>query len=415
MASINRLSDRAIKAARPRDKLYRLADGQGLHLEVSATGVKSWRMRYRRPGTRTENMLTLGQYPAVTLAMARQRRDEARQQVAAGIDPAAARDAERTARADRAANTFERVALEWYARMRDSWEARHAERQLSRLQRLVLPSLGARPIAEITAPEILEALRPIEERGTIETAHRVRGIIGQVMRYAIATGRAERDPAADLRGALKPAPVRHHPAPVNDYRRIGELLRMMDGYRASLPVCCALRMGPHVFVRPGELRHARWADIDMAGAEWRFTASKTHQPHMVPLSRQVVAILGELQPLTGHGEFVFPSARGGGRPMSENAVLAAVRTLGIGKDEMTPHAWRAVARTVLAETLGYRPDIIDHQLAHAVRDPLGQAYNRTQYLAERKAMMQAWSDWLDRQRDGAEVVAFPGRQAGAHD
>lgn len=267
----------------------------------------------------------------------------------------------------------------------------------------VFPWLGGRPIAEISAPELLAMARRIEGKGALETAHRALQNCGQVFRYAVATGRAERDPTGDLRGALQPVQPTHMAA-ITEPREVAELLRTLDGYQGTLIVRCALQLAPLVFVRPGELRAAEWADIDLDAAEWRFTASKTRTAHIVPLSHQSVAILREVQALTGTGRYVFPSARTGERPMSDNAILAAMRRLGIGKDEMSGHGFRAMARTILDEVLGFRPDLIEHQLAHAVRDPNGRAYNRTAHLPERRKMMQAWADYLDKLKAGAEVI-----------
>ncbi len=266
--------------------------------------------------------------------------------------------------------------------------------------------MGGRPVAAITAPQLLAVVRRIEQRGALEIAHRVLRNCGQVFRYAVATGRAERDPTGDLRGAL-PRMKGKHFAALTDPKQVGPLLRVLDGYEGTLIVRCALRFAPLVFVRPGELRHAQWSDIDMATAEWRYTVSKTDIPHIVPLSRQAVEILSELHPVSGHGRYVFPSARTprGDRPMSDNAILAALRRMGIGKEEMTGHGFRAMARTVLDEVLGFRPDFIEHQLAHAVRDPNGRAYNRTAFLPERRRMMQEWADYLDRLKAGEEIDA----------
>ncbi len=286
------------------------------------------------------------------------------------------------------------VALEWHSKKSPTWSEIHAGNVLGRLKRDVFPWLGKRPIAEINAPELLQAIRRIEERGAIETAHRVLGNCGEVFRYAIATGRAERDVAADLRGALQPAQKKHLAA-VTEPKRVGELLRMLDGYEGTLTVRCALKLAPLVFVRPGELRTAKWEDIDLDNAEWRFTVSKTNTQHIVPLSDQAVAILQELQPLTGQREFVFPGARSPRRPMSNNAILSAMRRMEIDKEEMSGHGFRAMARTILDEVLGIRPDYIEHQLAHSVKDPLGRAYNRTAHLPERRKMMQEWADYLD--------------------
>ncbi|MGH8474391.1 MAG: tyrosine-type recombinase/integrase [Methylococcales bacterium] len=279
----------------------------------------------------------------------------------------------------------------------------HAARVLRRLELDVFPWLGDRPIGGLNAPELLTVLRRAEARGAVDTAHRVSGYCGQVFRYGLATGRCDRDISADLKGALPPEKGGHCTALTNP-AKVGELLRAIHGYQGTLPVQCSLKLAPLVFVRPGELRQARWSDIDFDAAEWRFSVMKTDINHIVPMSKQAVEILKELHPLTGHGVFVFPSARYpcGDRPMSENAVLYAMRGLGIGRDEMTGHGFRAMARTILDEVLGVRVDLIEHQLAHAVRDPLGRAYNRTAHLPERREMMQKWADYLDRLRNRAD-------------
>jgi integrase len=304
----------------------------------------------------------------------------------------------------RAANSFEVVAREWYAKHSPNWSANHGDRIIRRLERDIFPWIGGKPIADITAPQLLEAIHRIEQRGALETAHRALGNCGQVFRYAVATGRAERDPSGDLRGALPPVKGKKHFAAVTEPKKVAEVLRALDGYEGTLTVRCALRLAPLVFVRPGELRHAEWTDIDLDAAEWRYTVTKTDTQHIVPLSRQAVEILRELQPLTGRGHFVFPGARSAARPMSDNAILAAMRRMGIGKDEMSGHGFRAMARTILDEVLGFRPDYIEHQLAHAVRDPNGRAYNRTAHLPERRKMMQEWADYLDKLKAGAEII-----------
>jgi integrase len=300
------------------------------------------------------------------------------------------------------------VAREWLAKHSNGWVENHANRTIRRFERDIFPWIGVRPISGLTAPELLEVVRRIEKRGALETAHRALGNCGQVFRYAVATGRADRDPSGDLRGALPPANGKHFAA-VTEPKQVAEVLRAMDGYEGTLTVSCALRLAPLVFVRPGELRNAEWADIDLDSAEWRYTVTKTNTPHIVPLSRQAVEILRELQPLTGRGRFVFPGARTNGRPMSENAILAAMRRLGIGKDEMSGHGFRAMARTILDEVLGFRPDFIEHQLAHAVRDPNGRAYNRTAHLPERRKMMQEWADYLDKLKVSVEITELPKR------
>ncbi len=297
-------------------------------------------------------------------------------------------------RAENDANTFEVIAREWWTQRAPGWSEVHSGNVTARLEKNVFPYLGRKPISEISAPELLAVVRRVEERGAVETAHRTLGICGQIFRYAIATGRADRDISADLRGALKPVKPQHLAAVV-DPGRVGALLRAIYGYEGTLPVQSALKLAALTFVRPGELRTARWDDIDLDAAEWRYIVTKTKSPHIVPLATQAVQILDDLRPLTGSREYVFPSARSPRRPMSNNAVLAALRRMGIPKDEMSGHGFRAMARTILDEVLRYRLDIIEHQLAHQVRDPLGRAYNRTAHLAERKEMMQAWADYLD--------------------
>jgi integrase len=345
----------------------------------------------------------MGVYPDVGLAQARGRRDEARKLLAGGIDPSEHRKATKAMRAERAANSFEAVAREWYAKMARRWAPSHAEKVIRRLERDVFPWVGGRPVAEVTAPELLAVLRRIEKRGTVETAHRALQNCGQVFRYAVATGRAERDPSGDLRGALAPM-KREHFAAVTDPKDIGPLLRRLDGHSGTLVVQSALRLAPLVFVRPGELRIAKWSEFDLDAAEWRYHVTKTRTDHVVPLATQAVEILRELHPLTGHGRYVFPGARDHEKPMSDAAIRAAMRRLEVPKESMSVHGWRATARTVLDEILGFRVDWIEHQLAHAVRDPNGRAYNRTAHLPERRRMMQQWADWLDKQKSGADVI-----------
>ncbi|MCH9026684.1 MAG: integrase arm-type DNA-binding domain-containing protein [Proteobacteria bacterium] len=392
------LTDTAIRNAKPGTKIKRMYDSGGLYLEVSPSGGKWWRLKYRFGGK--EKRLSLGVYPEVSLKDARGRRDEARKLLANDVDPSEHRKAQKAAKGQRAANSFEVVAREWFAKHSPNWSASHADRIIRRLERDIFPWIGGKPIADITAPQLLEVIQRIEQRGALETAHRGLGNCGQVFRYAIATGRAERDPSGDLRGALPPTKGKHF-ASVTEPKQVAEVLRALDGYEGTLTVRCALRLAPLVFVRPGELRHAEWADIDLDEAEWRFTVTKTDTQHIVPLSRQAVSILCELHPLTGLGRYVFPGARSTARPMSENAILAAMRRMGISKQEMSGHGFRAMARTILDEVLGFRPDYIEHQLAHAVRDPNGRAYNRTIHLPQRREMMQDWADHLDKLKAGA--------------
>lgn len=401
------LSDVQIRNARPKKTMYRMTDGNGLYLLVQPHGAKLWRMDYSFNSIR--RTLAFGAYPSVSLEQARKHREEARKLIVNGVDPSEAKKAQKTARVESAANTFEAVAREWHSK-KTNFTSNTAKNVMARLERLVFPFIGTRPIDAITAPDFLSVLRRVEEQGKLETAHRLRGICSQIMRYAVVTGRAQHDPAGALQGALKPRNVKHMAA-LTEPKQVAELLRMMDSYTGTLPVACALKIAPYVFVRPGELRQAQWADINFDNAEWRYTVTKTDTQHIVPLSRQVVAILKELHPLTGHGRYVFPSARTGERPMSDNAILAALRRLGISKDEMTGHGFRAMARTILDEVLGVRPDLIEHQLAHAVRDPNGRAYNRTAHLPERKKMMQDWADYLDKLKAGAEIIQLRGSAA----
>lgn len=399
------LSDAKIRNAKPQVKEVKYFDGGGLFLLVTPTGGKLWRLKYRHAGK--EKQLALGSYPEVTLSDARDRRDAARKQIAAGIDPGEVRKAEKMTGSERAANTFESVAREWHARQEAVWTEGHAERTMQRLERDVFRCIGARPISEITAPELLAVFRRIESRGAHETAHRARFVCGQIFRYAVATGRAERDPAADLKGALTPLKVRHHAA-ITDPKEIAPLLRAIDGYQGSFVVKSALQLAPLVFVRPGELRQAEWAEIDFDAAEWNIPAErmKMKVAHLVPLSSQALLIFRELHALTGNSRYVFPSGRSFARPMSNNAVNAALRRMGYGTDEMTGHGFRAMARTILDEVLQVRVDFIEHQLAHAVKDPNGRAYNRTAHLEERRKMMQLWSDYLDGLKSGARVLPF---------
>ncbi len=390
-----------ISNAKPKEKEYKLSDGGGLYLLVTPSGGKLWRLKYRFEGR--ERKLALGAFPEISLAEARQRRDEARELVAKGIDPSAARKEEEAARA-KEQETFEVVAREWHATFLPQWAPTTAKAILAMLARDVFEEIGDKPFGEIDAPVLLAMLRRIEARGAAYTAHRVRGLCGQVFRYGLATGRCDRDPSADLRGAITPIKTKHRAA-TTDPKELAPLLRILDDYRGSLVVQCALRLMPLVFVRPGELRTMQWADVDLDKAEWSYLVSKTETQHIVPLSRQALAILHEIRPVTGTSPYVFPSGRTNARPMSDMALNAAMRRMGIDtKTEITGHGFRAVARTILDEVLGFRPDFIEHQLAHAVRDPLGRAYNRTAHLKERRKMMQAWADYLDELKSGGKVI-----------
>lgn len=401
---IKPLSEVSARTVKSQEKDFKLFDGGGLFLLVTRSGGKLWHLKYRFDGK--EKKLSFGAYPEISLLDARQKRDEARRQLANGIDPGAVRKAQKQTKIE-STETFEVISREWYARFISSWTTGHAETIKNRLERDVFPWIGKRPIAEIKAPEVLKVLQRVESRGTLETAHRIRTICGQVFRYAVATGRADRDPATDLRGAL-PQPQEKHRAAITEPKKAGELLRAIDGYQGSSVVKCALRFLPLVFTRPGELRHAEWSEIDFENAEWNIPAGKMkmREPHLVPLSKQAIEILMELKELTGASRYCFPSGRSFDRPMSDNALVAALRRMGFEKSEMTAHGFRAMARTILDEVLQVRPDFIEHQLAHAVRDPNGRAYNRTSHLAERKKMMQTWADYLDGLKVGAKVLPF---------
>ena len=396
------LTNTTIRNAKPSNKAVRLADGGGLYLEVAPAGGKWWRLKYRFNGK--EKRISLGVYPDVGLKEARERRDAARKQLAAGIDPGEARKAQKATRAALDTDSFEAVAREWFAKFSPNWVASHSDRILRRLERDIFPWIGATSIANVAAPELLQVLRRIENRGAVETAHRALQNCGQVFRYAVATGRAARDPSADLRGALPPVREKHYPS-ITDPKEIGNLLRAMDGYEGSFITKCALRLAPLVFVRPGELRRAEWLEIDLDGAEWRIPAEKMklRQIHVVPLSNQAVAVLRELHPLTGTGRYVFPGVRTNSRPMSENTVNAALRRLGYAKNEMTGHGFRSMASTLLNEQ-GWNRDAIERQLAHSERDSVRAAYNYAEHLDVRRQMMQAWADFLDGLETGADVI-----------
>jgi integrase len=401
---LDTLTVTAIRNAKPADKVQRLFDGRGLYLEITPSGARYWRLKYRHAGK--EKRLALGVYPVVSLADARKLRDAARKGLSEGRDPSAERKAGKARAVLSAATTFEGVARDWLASQQRKLTAATYAKAERTLEANVFPWIGARPMTEIDAPELLAVLKRIEARGANETAHRVKARVGQVFRYAIAHGTATRDPSADLRGALAPVVSRSHAA-ITDPAMVGELLRALDSYAGQLATRCALRVAPLLFVRPGELRHAEWAEFDLDAAEWRIPAHKMkmREAHVVPLPTQAMAILRELQPLTGRGRYLFPGLRTIGEPMSENTVNAALRRLGYDKDTMTGHGFRAMASTRLNE-FGWAPDVIERQLAHAERNKVRAAYNRAQYMGERRKMMQAWADYLDGLRTGAKVIAF---------
>ena len=398
------LVDAKVKNAKPGAKDYKLTDGGGMYLLVEPGGGKYWRLKYRFGGK--EKLLSIDISPEITLAGARDRRDAARKLLAQDVDPGEAKKAQKTARIAETGKGFGGpIAREWYAAHSPTWASSRADTTRRRLEGDVFPVLGARPIGDIKAPEVLAMLRRIESRGALEVTHRIRAICGQVFRYAVATGRAERDPTADLKGAMKPYKEKHLTS-ITDPKEVAPLLMAIDGHSGSFVVKCALQLAPLLFVRPGELRQAEWSEVDFESAEWTIPAEKMkmRQAHLVPLSAQVVAILKELHALTGRGKFLSPSHRSSARPMSNNAVNAALRRMGFEKETMTGHGFRAMARTILDEVLVQRPNIVEHQLAHAVKDPLGRTYNRTSHLQERRRMMQLWADYLDGLKQGANVI-----------
>ncbi|MEA3197646.1 MAG: hypothetical protein QOF32_1698 [Gammaproteobacteria bacterium] len=402
------LSNLLIEKTKPQAKIQRLSDGRGMYLEISPTGGKWWRFKYRLAGK--EKRISLGVYPDVPLAAAREKREEARRQVAAGIDPGEQRKAAKVALVEGTENTFEAIAREWFEMFSKPWALSHANKIIRRLELNVFPWIGARPIKAITAPELLAVLRKIESRGANETAHRALQVCGRVFRFAVATGRADRDPSRDLSGALPPTQEKHL-ASITDPQEVGALLRAIDGYHGAWITRCALRLAPLVFVRPGELRQAQWAEFDFENSEWRIPAArmKMREQHIVPLSTQAIAVLRDLQPLTGRFPFAFPSVRSRFRPMSENTVNAALRRMGYTSEDMTGHGFRSMASTLLNEQ-GWNRDAIERQLAHGERNAVRAAYNYAEHLPERRRMMQAWSDYLNQLRENLPEMK-PNRRA----
>ncbi|MDC1101384.1 integrase arm-type DNA-binding domain-containing protein [Pseudomonadales bacterium] len=386
-----------VKNAEIREKPYKLSDEKGMYLLVTPSGSKLWRLKYRYVGK--EKTLAFGAYPDITLAEARERRDGARKLLANDVDPGEAKKVRKRLKTQQADDSFQAIATEWFhTKMGDRSES-HQKRTWAALKKDLFLHLGVQPIAQITAPDLLMALRKIESRGAIETAHRAKQTAGQIFRYAVATGRAERDPSGDLKGALQ-NPKKKHLAAITDPKQVGMLLLAMDDFQGTTTVKAALLLSPLLFCRPGELRHMEWEEINWDEERWEIPAAKMKikQPHIVPLATQSLVILREARRLTGNGRYVFPSARGRSRPLSENGVRTALRTMGYDNDTMTPHGFRAMARTILDEILDYRIDYIEHQLAHSVKDANGRAYNRTAHLPGRRKMMQDWADYLDQLR-----------------
>jgi integrase len=386
------------------------SDGGGLYLHVTSAG-KYWRMAYRFAGK--QKKLSLGVYPAVSLAKARKARDAARELKAEGVDPSTAKRAEKAALVAAAANTVEAVARDWLNKTATNRKPATQERAQRWIERAIVPYIGKLPIATVKPRDLLTlVLDKVQRRGTVETAHRINQLCGQIWRFAVQSGLAERDITADLRGALT-AKTETHYAAITDPVQAGALLRSIHAYRGHYTTEAALKLAPLVFVRPGELRAAEWAEINLDAAEWRIpgTKMKMGADHIVPLSRQAVEVLRALHPFTGHGRYVFPSIRTGEQTMSENTLNAALRGMGYAKEVHSAHGFRAMARTIMDEVLGERVDFIEHQLAHAVKDANGRAYNRTAHLPARRDMMQRWADYLDKQRQGADVIPIGAKKA----
>lgn len=387
------LTDSKVRAAKAADKAFKLTHERGLYLVVQPQGSKLWRFDFRFEGKR--KTLALGRYPDVSLSKAKDDLDTARKLLASGTDPSAARREKKAADRARAQYTFEAIAREWFANFSPGWAKTHAEKIIRRFERDVFPWIGFRPIAEIQPMELLTALRRVEARGKLETAHRAHQNCGQVFRYAVSIGRAPRDPSRDLRGALARWKPKHY-ASITEPKAVAELLRAIDEFRGTFPTACALKLAPLFFVRPGELRAAEWIELNFEAAEWRIPAQKmkARVMHIVPLCTQAAEILKELHPLTGTGRYLFPSTRTPKKPMSENTINAALRRLGYAKDQMTAHGFRSMASTLLNEQ-GWNRDAIERQLAHGERDPVRAAYNYAELLPERRKMMQRWADYLD--------------------
>lgn len=402
------LTDTAIRKAKAKAKPARFFDGSGLYLRVSPAGAKLWRFKYRCHGK--EKLLAFGSYPETSLASARQKREHARKLLAEGIDPSEQRKAAKAARAGLAANTFEVIGREWYAQTAPMLAENTKTKLLRFLEADVFPWIGARPIASLAAVDLIKIIERIEQRGALDIARRVHNYMGRIFRYAVGRGLASRDPSRDieLRDILPPEDVQHH-ASVTEPKAVGGLLRAIEGFTGAFTTRCAMRFAALVFVRPGELRHAEWTEFDFKKAEWRIPAGKMKmkEQHIVPLSTQAIAILREIQALTGTGRYVFPSERGDGRPMSENTINAALRRMGYAKDEMTGHGFRSTASTLLHE-LGLPHVVIERQLAHGERNKVSAACNFAEHLPERRKMMQTWADHLDTLKNGADVIPLRG-------
>lgn len=398
------LSDTKIKTIKPIEKPFKLADERGLFLLVQPSGGKLWRLKYRIDGK--EKLLSFGTYPDVSLADAREKRDQARKLIAVGTDPSELRKANKAGKNERAANSFEVIARLWLSSYSANLSPATAEKNLRLFERDIFPWIGSRPVADLKPKEILDTARRIESRGAVDTAKRAIQLCGQVFQQAVIDEKVMSDPTRDIRRAIKPLKDKHF-ASLTEPKEVAELLRAIDAFNGSFVVMSAIRLAPLVFVRPVELRKAKWCDIDLHAKEWRYLVTKTNTAHLVPLSKQAISILKELHPLTGKGEYVFQVGNDPKKPMSDGTINAALKRMGYDtKTQITGHGFRAMARTILHERLSIDPHIIEHQLAHAVPDNLGGAYNRTKFIAQRKVMMQTWADYLDRLKAGGELVSL---------
>ncbi len=403
---MSKLADVAIRKAKPETKSYKMADGGGMFLFVHTNGGKYWRMDYSFEAKR--KTLALGVYPDVSLADARNRRDDARKLLANGVDPSEVKKAQATSIVANTENSFEVIAREWFNRHAPNWKENHSSKIIARLEKDIFPWIGSKAITSINAQDLLTTVRRIEARGALETAHRALACCGQVYRYAVATQRAERDPTGDLRGALPPVKNKNHFAAITEPKMVGELMRDIDGYQGSYIVKGAFKLSPLLLVRPGELRKMEWAEVNLDKAEWIIPADKMKMgvTHIVPLATQAVAVLRDMHPLTGRSKYVFHGERDHNRPMSDNAIRSALRRMGWANDEMTPHGFRAMASTIL-DNMGYKQEWLERQLAHEEPNKIKAAYKREawrMYLSERTAMMQAWADYLNKLKAGAEVI-----------
>ena len=396
------LSDTKIRTIKPLGKPFKVSDERGLFLIVTPSGGKWWRLKYRLNGK--EKSLSLGVYPDVSLANAREKRDQARKVIAAGSDPSELRKANKASKTENTTNSFEVITRIWLKTHAANLSKATSDKNLRLFERDIFPWIGAKPIAELKPKDILDAARRIEARGAVDTAKRAIQLCGQVFQQAVIDEKVMSDPTRDIRRAIKPLKDKHF-ASITEPKEVAELLRAIDAFNGSFVVMCAIRLAPLVFVRPGELRLAKWADINLDASEWRYLVTKTNTDHLVPLSKQTITILRELHPLTGSGEYVFQVGNDPKKPMSAATINAALQRMGYDtKTQITGHGFRAMARTILHERLNIDPHIIEHQLAHAVPDNLGAAYNRTKFIKQRTAMMQTWADYLDELKVGAKII-----------